>query len=523
MRNKKKNIILLIVLGILFLVLAVIGVFLIKNATEKKAYRAHLNEGQKYLEELKYEEAVASFEFAIEKDPKSENAYIGIFQARDAQGEYLMAAEILQKGYANTRSDRIDLLLANYLEKHPSGSDGEQSTETAGGIELLAEESQKITINTAFMQKIANYTYQDYQREFGNCVSHEMKSGVLEIKHAKLAGTFYYRDIDEEDNSIDVKSSFPYKDAKPAYIRLDNVELLFRGFGSGITYTRLREIARGQVECTDNEKNEKKEEGITIVKFSYKECGIQIQSDKDGNIIKSAAWNKIIPPRPDREAEKGVYQGVIVDATTGQGLQGADVRFMPRDRSQETVRVQSDGEGAYKAELPEGTYDVEVSKEGFIQDSFDLEITAEEQQSGDSFPLSPKLAQGEIRIVLTWGAYPTDLDSHLDGTTTDGHSVYVYFARSISRYGNSTAAQLDVDDRNGYGPETTTIYADGSYRFRVNDFTRSGEISASGAEVKIYLPDQSQPTVFQVPDGVGNLWDVCQIENGKITPINSIE
>ena len=83
-------------------------------------------------------------------------------------------------------------------------------------------------------------------------------------------------------------------------------------------------------------------------------------------------------------------------------------------------------------------------------------------------------------------------------------------------------AELDVDDRNGYGPETTTIYADGSYRFRVNDFTNSGDIAESGAEVKIYLPGQAQPTVFTVPDGEGNWWDVCWIENGKITPINSI-
>lgn len=517
MRNKKRNIILFVILGILFLVLAVTGVFLIKNTTEKKAYRAHMDEGQKYLEEMKYGEAVASFEFAIDKNPQSENAYIGIFQARDAQGEYLLATEILQQGYANTRSDRIDLLLTNYLEKHPLGNGDDQTAETAGEIDMLAEESVNVTINTAFIQKIENYTYQDYQREFGNCVSHEMKSGVLEVKHEKLAGTFYYSDVKGEDNSIDVKSNFPYKEAKPSYIRLDNIELLFRNFDSGITYARLREIAGGQVECTDNE-----EQGTAIVKFSYKKCVVQIESDGDGNIIKSAAWNKIVPPRPDKEDEKGIYQGVIVDATTGQGLEGADVRFISRDRSQETVIVRSDREGAYEAELPEGIYDVEISKDGFIQDGFDLEIKAEEQQSGDSFPLSPELEQGEIRIVLTWGAYPTDLDSHLDGTTADNQNVYVYFARSVSQYGNRMLAELDVDDRNGYGPETTTIYADGSYRFRVNDFTNSGDIAESGAEVKIYLPGQAQPTVFTVPDGEGNWWDVCWIENGKITPINSI-
>lgn len=517
MKNKGKRIILFVILGVLFLILAVSGVFLIKNATEKKAYRAHLDEGQKYLEEMKFEEAVAAFEFALEKNSDSENAYIGIFRARDAQGEYLQAIEILQKGYANTRSDRIDLLLANYLEKHPMGGEGEQSAKTAGGIELLAEQSQGITINTAFMQKIASFTYQDYQREFGSCVLHEMKNKVLEVKHEKLAGTFYYMDMDGEEDSINTKTGFPNKEAKPAYIRLDNIEPVFRNLESGITYSRLTEITGSQVERTEN-----KEQDISVVKFNYKTCGIELETDQNGNVVKSSAWNKIVPPRPDEDAKKGIYQGVIVDATTGQGLEGAEIKFIPADRNQETVQVESDREGAYEAELPEGGYEVEVSREGFIQDSFELEMKAEEQKSGDAFPLSPELAQGEIRIVLTWGAYPTDLDSHLEGRSSDAQDVYIYYRRNINKYGADTIAELDVDDRSGYGPETTTIYANGSYRFRVNDFTGSGRLSESGAEVKVYLPGQEQPTVFQVPEGQGDWWDVCQIENGNITPINTI-
>ena len=41
------------------------------------------------------------------------------------------------------------------------------------------------------------------------------------------------------------------------------------------------------------------------------------------------------------------------------------------------------------------------------------------------------LDNNQIRIVLTWGASPSDLDSHLLGTTQDGVREHVSYRRKV--------------------------------------------------------------------------------------------
>ena len=59
--------------------------------------------------------------------------------------------------------------------------------------------------------------------------------------------------------------------------------------------------------------------------------------------------------------------------------------------------------------------------------------------------------RAQMRIVLTWSKTPADLDSYL--STPDG-CVINYRARHCKRAGT---ADLDVDNRKGFGPETITI------------------------------------------------------------------
>ena len=56
---------------------------------------------------------------------------------------------------------------------------------------------------------------------------------------------------------------------------------------------------------------------------------------------------------------------------------------------------------------------------------------------------------GEDRVILTWAEQPPDLDMHLF-ICNRGCEVY---------YGNTTCenVNLDVDDRDGFGPETMTL------------------------------------------------------------------
>lgn len=186
-----------------------------------------------------------------------------------------------------------------------------------------------------------------------------------------------------------------------------------------------------------------------------------------------------------------------------------------------------DGEGAaevsidsgnYSVELETGDYTFEVSASGYKKEYFNVYVSGADQEK--DFSISPSLAEGEIRIVLEWGATPSDLDSHLEGTTKNGDEVSIYWMNPVATSGAKTIAQLDVDDRDGYGPETITLSElGGTYQYRVHRFSSSGSLAMSGAVVKVYS-GSSEPITISVPSDCDEWWDVFTIENGEIKNIN---
>lgn len=140
------------------------------------------------------------------------------------------------------------------------------------------------------------------------------------------------------------------------------------------------------------------------------------------------------------------------------------------------------------------------------------------------FYATPTLNEGEYAIVLTWGEYPYDLDSHLFttmGTTGD----HIWFGDQYDEFNS----YLDVDDINSYGPETITMFDFSSekyYKYCVVDYTncssgyfRSTEMSYSSACMNVYSSDGLIAT-YNVPTGKeGVVWEVFEIRNGHLTPI----
>jgi len=134
--------------------------------------------------------------------------------------------------------------------------------------------------------------------------------------------------------------------------------------------------------------------------------------------------------------------------------------------------------------------------------------------------LSPGMSAGQIRLVLTWGDTPRDLDAYLEGPLPDGKRFQVFHGDK----GDLTSRQfvnLDVDDRDGYGPETITVLGvlPGTYHYIVHDFInlndrQSNALALSNAEVKVYQGGQAYR--FTVDgNSIGTLWHVCDIE---VTP-----
>lgn len=132
-----------------------------------------------------------------------------------------------------------------------------------------------------------------------------------------------------------------------------------------------------------------------------------------------------------------------------------------------------------------------------------------------------------VRIVLTWGSTPTDLDSHLVGPGVNGDRFHVFYAqRSYDLNGgydsmsSISAADLDYDDTTSFGPEVTTIHkqSTGAYYFYVHDYTNrstvgSTALAQSGATVKVYRGSSATPLQSYRVDATknGTFWNVFRL------------
>ncbi len=66
-----------------------------------------LSTAQKYLVEMDYKRAIAEFNKVIELDPMNAEAYLGLAEAYEKNGQHDMAVETLEKGYEATGDERI--------------------------------------------------------------------------------------------------------------------------------------------------------------------------------------------------------------------------------------------------------------------------------------------------------------------------------------------------------------------------------------------------------------------------------
>ena len=215
---------------------------------------------------------------------------------------------------------------------------------------------------------------------------------------------------------------------------------------------------------------------------------------------------------------------IVTNALTGEPIPGATVTV-----SGKTEVSQSDGRVSLTG-LPGGNVQISVSAQGFLPQTSTVSLSCGSVTSvGISLLPANNVgtARGDIRIILTWGEKPEDLDSHLTGPRADNPSVrfHIYYDNS-NNCGESPCdpgipAWLDVDDTDSYGPETITItkvngrFVPGRYRYSVHHYSGESNIPHSLATVKIFIGNRLVRTYTPPASGlnVGEdwAWVVCDI------------
>jgi len=240
--------------------------------------------------------------------------------------------------------------------------------------------------------------------------------------------------------------------------------------------------------------------------------------------------------------------GRVTDAITGVGISGATVAVAG-------VSTTTDSDGNYTLEnIPtnllaanfsaaprSGTAPLTVQFTDLSGSSFQtLTVSANNyfnyeapislnagQTTTVNVSLSPIITDNVLRIVLNWSDLPRDLDIHmLVPPVVEGAAPYQVYYSSKGRVDQYPYAILDIDKRQGYGPETITLkqFVSGSYICFVHNYSREANLSGSEAVAQIYGRDGLLHTINVPSSGDGEYWSVCEIdgETGQVTIKNTL-
>lgn len=197
----------------------------------------------------------------------------------------------------------------------------------------------------------------------------------------------------------------------------------------------------------------------------------------------------------------------------------ADAEVLVQKNGAQTVVGRTDGNGRVNLDtgfIDDGASLLIVKKPGYSN------LVAKCPCKGMTYAISPVMDSLDgLRVVLSWGATPRDLDSHIAYPNN-----HIYFSAKQGR-----DALLDVDDTDSYGPETITLHKKAfgdAYVYAVHDYLNrtspnSTELGNSQAKVFVYI-GQSLVRTYYVPKQPGNLWTVFRITGeGDFQDINRMQ
>jgi hypothetical protein len=171
--------------------------------------------------------------------------------------------------------------------------------------------------------------------------------------------------------------------------------------------------------------------------------------------------------------------------------------------------------------LEVGDYEVEFVSDQTITTTYTWHIIGDSYNFSDHIiNLSKKMDADTFRAVLTWATSPMDLDTHVYVNWNNAGEELVNYNNKQDAH---AVANLDLDDTNGEGPETTTLLCNGFVgviRYVVFNYSREKNLSQSSAIVKLYH-EANLDNTYNVPStGTEVYWHVFKIVNTSVSDVN---
>lgn len=258
----------------------------------------------------------------------------------------------------------------------------------------------------------------------------------------------------------------------------------------------------------------------------------------DGAIL---GQNLDITVKPAASSTKVTGQAVTDSVTVGTGFEGrltdvqmagiagASIKFrsgIGTTTGEIYAQTVTDKYGYFSVAVPAGSYTGEISGTGYLT-TFMIAVAPTDMFNVNQDETAFRSAgTNEVKIMLTWGETPRDEDSHLSGPLSDTtERFHTWYGDKVAEVNGVVYADLDWDDTESFGPETTTVrkLVYGKYNFYVHNYSQDAPLRDSGAQVRLFLGNNTVPDyTFNVPTGAGSelYWMVFSLDvdqNGKIT------
>lgn len=229
----------------------------------------------------------------------------------------------------------------------------------------------------------------------------------------------------------------------------------------------------------------------------------------------------------------GYVTGFINDALTSEPLDEVNVKLRKgwnnktgsyvKNMGGSDIKMTSIANGSFIIPVIEGPYTIEVEKDGYITAYYNVLSLSTDLENAVSMSLTPVLQDDEYRIVLSWGGTPYDLDSHLL-YYKDGLKIFhVSYSNTKAYINGENVATLDLDDTDGFGPETITITVDadlvanGELKYCVHNYSGGYDgLSASNATVRIYMGNKLVKDYSVTQNQKALVWHVFNIDSKGI-------